>query len=149
MLRSIVLSRGEDEKLVKDVPDVALMEGALRDAFFLPLPGRIVSVLALTRRVPPWSVRPEAARSDGGPSVDWGMELTVSVSTVIFFVVGSTPDFGFKLLNEPRGATVLALGVLSGSISSLCGRSWSLPLSPVFEALGNAGCGVDDPDLSA
>jgi hypothetical protein len=46
------------------------------------------------------------------------MELTVSVSTVMFLVVGSTPDLGFRLLIEPLGAIVFAFGVLSGSISS-------------------------------
>jgi hypothetical protein len=67
-LRSLLLSV-EYEIIAKDIPEVALIEGALRDAFFLPLPGRIVSLLALTRSVPPCSVRPEATRSDGGPNV--------------------------------------------------------------------------------
>jgi hypothetical protein len=55
----------------------------------------------------------------------------------MFFVVGSTPDFGFRLVNEALGTTAFARGVLSGSCSSwsLAGRSFclspaSLPLSP-------------------
>jgi hypothetical protein len=118
---------------VRDIPDVALMEGALREAFFLPFPGRMVSLLALTRRVPP-SVRPDATRSDPAPRVVCGIELTVSVSTVIFFVEGSAMlDLGFKLLNEALETIVLALGVLSGSTSSsFLLRSWSLPLSVPF-----------------
>lgn len=121
----------------KYIPDVLLIDGAFREAFFLPLLGRIVSLLALVRRVPPCSIRPDAIRSVGGPRVPCGMELMVSVSTVMFLAEASA--LGLKLFTDALGAIALARGVVSGSCSSasLFCRSFffsapvSLPLSPV------------------
>lgn len=139
--------------LKKYIPDVALMDGALREAFFLPLFGRIVSLLALVRRVPPCSIRPDAMRSVGGPRVPCGMELMVSVSTVMFLAEASA--LGLRLLTEALGITALARGVVSWSCSSasLFCRSFffsapvSLPLSP-FETLAFPLRGVVAPEAA-
>lgn len=138
--------------LEKYIPDVLLMDGALREAFFLPLLGRIVSLLALARRVPPCSIRPDAIRSAGGPRVPCGMELMVSVSTVIFLAEASA--LGLRLLTDALGITALARGVASGSCSSasLFCRSFffsapvSLPLSPLV-MFAFPVRGVVDPEV--
>jgi len=68
------------------VPDVT--DGALRAVFFFSFFGLMVSELGLVRILP---LGPPA----GPPTATWGIELTVSVSTVIF-LVDPSPD-GFPL----------------------------------------------------
>ena len=60
-------------------------DGALRVVFFFSFFGRIVSVLALVRILPALLAPP------GPPSATCGIELTVSVSTVMF-LVDPSPD---------------------------------------------------------
>jgi hypothetical protein len=60
-------------------------DGVLRVVFFFSFFGRIVSVLALVRMLPALLAPP------GPPSATCGIELTVSVSTVIF-LVDPSPD---------------------------------------------------------
>ena len=68
----------------------------LRTAFFLSFFGRIVSVLALGRRLLDVSVRPGPFLSLAPPpTATCGTELTVSVSTVIVFVAPSAADLSF------------------------------------------------------
>jgi hypothetical protein len=99
---------------MRHLPEAVLIEGALRAAFFRSFFGRMVSLLAFTRRVPAPASRPAPARSDGGPSAACGMEDTVSVSTVMFSRAGSTPDLDFSLPMDVFGAS-FAFGVESGS----------------------------------
>lgn len=70
----ISTSRGS-RSVYSPVPDVT--DGGLRAVFFLSFFGRIVSVLGFARRLPPLP-GPTAP-----PTAIWGIELTVSVSTVM------------------------------------------------------------------
>jgi len=144
---------GGENKLRLYIPDVVLIEGVFRDAFFLPLLGLIVSLLAFARNVPPCSALPDAARSGGGPRVFCATEFTVSVSTVIFLVLGSALDFCFRLLKDVRVDIVFGRGVLSRSFSpSLRSSSFFPPLSLselftlVFTATAIDLRGVLEPD---
>jgi hypothetical protein len=93
-----------------NTPVPLLIEGALRVVRFLSFLGRIVSVLGFIRREPPRSGLPKVERSIVA-IWDWGIELTVSVSTVMFRV----PD-----LLEPRpGYTALMAARLLGRIAEL------------------------------
>ena len=74
-------------------------EGALRVDFFFSFFGRMVSALGLARRLPLFPGPPGPV-----PTATWGMELTVSVSTVMFLTEPS-PD-GFPL---PMADVVYAL----------------------------------------
>lgn len=128
-----------------DLPEAALIDGAFRDCFFLSFFGFMVSLLAFAFKVPPASARPDKERS-GALSVACATELTVSVSTVMFLVVGSAPDFDFRLLKEALVETVFGRGVVSGSVERVlglgdCVRSpLSLSLLPL--ALFDAARGV-------
>jgi hypothetical protein len=70
------------------VPEVS--DGAFRDVFFFSFLGRIVSALCLARRLPLFPAPPAPT-----PTATCGIELTVSVSTVMFLAEPS-PD-GFPL----------------------------------------------------
>ena len=62
-----------------------LKDGAFRTTFFLSFFGRIVSLLGFKRILPLVSVRPRTLRSPAPPPrATCGIELTVSVSTVMF-----------------------------------------------------------------
>jgi hypothetical protein len=102
-----------------DLPETALVEGVLRDVFFLSFLALMMSLLGFALRVPPESALPGKVRS-GGPRAAWATELTVSVSTVMFLVAASTPDFSVRLLKELFEVTTFGLGVESTSLE----RPW-------------------------
>jgi len=66
-----------------------LIDVGRRAFFFFSRFGFIVSLLALSRRLPFASNFPDAPRSPGIFNGAWGTELTVSVSTVMLRVGGS------------------------------------------------------------
>ena len=66
------------------MPEVT--DGALRAVFFLSFLGRMVSELGLVRILPLLPAPPT-------PTATWGIELTVSVSTVMFLVEPSPAGF--------------------------------------------------------
>lgn len=92
-----------------------MVEGALRDVFFLSFFDLMTSLLDFALRIPPASALLDEVRS-GGPKAAWATELTVSVSTVMFFVAASTPDFSVRLLREPFEDKSFGLGVESASL---------------------------------
>jgi hypothetical protein len=97
-----------------NTPVPLLIEGALRVARFLSFLGRIVSVLGFMRREPPRSGLPRVERSIVA-ICDCGIELTVSVSTVMFRVPSEARD-----LLEPRpGYTALMAARFLGRIVEL------------------------------
>lgn len=70
-------------KVNPPVPEFA--EGAFRTTLFFSFFGRIVSLLGLRRKLPPVSVLRRVFRSPAPPpKASCGIELTVSVSTVMF-----------------------------------------------------------------
>jgi len=73
------------------------IEGAFLGALFLSFLARIVSVLGFNLMLPPASPRPPDLSA---LSCDWGMEATVSVSTVMFLVPSPALD------RAERGGTV-------------------------------------------
>lgn len=101
--------------------------------------GRIVSLLGLRRKTPPTadpSDHPETLRSGGGPRV-CGTDATVSVSTVMFLVVGSAPLLEGRRLENEDFVEILGRAAFDSttSFSALCLRSESLPLSAPFDIL--------------
>jgi hypothetical protein len=144
---------GGEKKPRSYIPDVALIDGALREAFFLPLLGLMVSLLAFVRNVPPCSALDET-RSEGGPIALCATEFTVSVSTVIFWVADSAPVFCLRLLKEVLVEGAFGRGVFSWSFSCsflLSSFFGAVSLSELFAfALPTASAidlrGVVDPD---
>lgn len=127
-----------------DLPVATLVEGALRDVFFLSFLDLMMSLLDFALRVPPTSALLDEVRS-WGPRAAWATELTVSVSTVMFLVAGSTPDFSVRLLREPFEDKTFGLGVESTSLERSLGfgervRSpLSLLLSPFASFVAASG----------
>lgn len=79
-------------------------------AFLRSFLGLMVSLLALTRRVPLESVR--IFRSAAAIAA-CGIDVTVSVSTVIFLRAGSAKDFGSTLAIDEDVATRALVGDIS------------------------------------
>lgn len=112
------------------------MDGVLRDTLFLSFLGLMVSLLGFRRTLPPPSARPVTERSPV-LRADCGIELTVSVSTVMFRLAPS----GCRDLAEESGVkaffegTVLGRGALVGVWLALRPRVSlllpSLSLSPI------------------
>lgn len=105
------------------------IEGAFRAAFFLVGFGRIVSLLAFNRRLPLAS-RPDATLSPWlAPRTAWGIEGTVSVSTVMFLEgISGTERGGFARSEEYE--------VFEGRVAAFCVdvTRWSSVL-PLFSTL--------------
>ena len=123
----------------------ALSEGAFRATFFFSFFGRIVSLLGFRRRLPVLSALFDKFRSTAPPPrATWGIELTVSVSTVMFLTAPSVvlafcscvEDFldctvgGLAVLSVEAGFVVFASSPLFGSAPLL--PVLSLPLSLGF-----------------
>lgn len=128
------------------MPDVTA--GAFRPAFFFSFFGRIVSELGLARRLLIFTEPPAPP-----PTATWGIELTVSVSTIIFFAEPSPVGFPRLALPELKVLVVVTLDrnveacpVADRILISPLLPPLSLPLSfaPVgfdFNVLGKAGPG--------
>lgn len=122
-------------------------EGALREVLFLLVLGLMVSLLGLSRTLPPPSPRLVPERS--ALRADCGIELTVSVSTVMLRVPSVVLDFADDSGDRAalvraflcRGA-VAEFSLLGLALPSLLFPSLS-PLSPLRDGFPD----VSSPEL--
>ena len=132
-----------------DPPLPALIDGTLRATLFLSFLGRIVSVLAFKRRLLLVSVLTRLPRSlDPATNVACGMELTVSVSTVMFLTDPSVPLLGALVkgnwvndLFEDTAAGLDELAAMGGFLGSLLVSG--LAFVALFPALSLPLSGLD------